>query len=399
MSLIKRIKKDRDMSEVRSVYLDNAATTPIRQEVLEAMMPYYSEVFGNTSSVHAWGRASRNAVETAREQVAKAIGAQNDEIYFTAGATEGDNWGVREFALANKEKGNHIITSSIEHHAVIRSCERLEKEGFQVTYLPVDEYGDISIADLESAIDDNTILVSIMMANNEIGTIMPVSEIGRVCSENNVVFHTDGVQAIGKMPVDVKKMNIDMLALSAHKFYGPKGVGVLYVRKGTRLGRMIEGGAHERGKRPGTLNHVGIIGMGRAIELATAELDEESARLTVLRDALIEKIIESIPNVKLNGHPTNRLCNNVNVSIRFIEGEALLLSLDICGIGVSSGSACSSGSLDPSHVLLGIGLSHEVAHGSIRLTLGHMNDMDDVNYTVEKLGDIVVRLRAMSPLA
>lgn len=380
------------------VYLDNAATTPVRKEVMEAMMPHFMESFGNTSSVHMWGRHSRNAVEAARQQVATAINCEPNEVYFTAGATEGDNWGIKGYAYANKAKGNHIIISQIEHHAVLHTCEKLEKEGFEITYLPVDDHGSISLDELENAITDKTILVSIMMANNEIGTILPAKEIGALCKEKGIVYHCDAVQALGRIPIDVADMNISVLALSAHKFYGPKGVGALYIKKGVRLERLIEGGAHERGRRAGTLNHAGIVGMGCAIELAVAELDGENARLTKLRDALINGLTERIPNIKLNGHPTNRLCNNVNISFRFVEGEALLLSMDMMGIGVSSGSACSSGSLDPSHVLLAIGLSHEIAHGSIRFSFGHMNKMADVEYTIESLVTIVKRLRAMSPL-
>lgn len=386
------------MTDKKFVYMDYAATTPVRAEVMEAMIPYFTQEFGNTSSVHQWGRRARAAVDNARQQVATAINCDPSEVYFTAGATEADNWGIKGYAYANKKKGNHIITSQVEHHAVLHTCQRLEKEGFEVTYLPVDEYGTISIDDLKSAIKDTTILVTIMMANNEVGTIMPVAEIGAVCEENDIAFHCDAVQAIGKVKVDVQEMKIDMLALSAHKFYGPKGVGAFFVRKGVRLQRLIEGGAHEKGKRPGTLNHSGIVGLGLAIELANKELDDEVERLTKLRDALINGIKDKIKNVKLNGHPTNRLANNVNISFRYIEGEALLLSLDIVGIGASSGSACSSGSLDPSHVLLAMGISHEIAHGSLRMTLGHITTMEDIEYVIGNLEKIVIRLRAMSPL-
>lgn len=381
------------------VYLDHAATTPLRSEVMDAMMPYFTQTFGNSASVHQWGRESKKAVEAARKQVATAINCDPSEVYFTAGATEADNWGILGYAYANKHKGNHIISSQVEHPAVLNTCQKLEKEGFEVTYLPVDEYGSISIDNLKEAIKENTILVSIMYANNEIGTIMPVNEIGKVCEEKNIVFHTDAVQAIGKMYIDVKKSKIDMLALSAHKFYGPKGIGALYISKGIKLSNLIVGGAHEKGRRAGTLNHVSIIGLGCAIELVTSEIDKETARLTTLRDALIKGVTDRIKDVKLNGHPTNRLCNNANISIRYIEGEAILLRLDMAGIGVSSGSACSSGSLDPSHILLAIGLPHEIAHGSIRLSLGHMNTMEDIDYFVENLVNIVSSLRAMSPLA
>ena len=382
----------------RYIYLDHAATTPVRKEVMEEMMPYFTEKFGNTLSVHKWGREARQAVDMAREQVAKALHCEPGQIYFTAGATESDNWGIKGYAYANKNKGNHIITSQVEHHAVLHTCQTLEKEGFDVTYLPVDEYGKIRIEDLKNAITDKTILVTIMFANNEIGTIMPVKEIGAVCKEHNIPFHCDAVQAIGKVPIDVNELNISMLALSGHKFYGPKGVGAMYIKKGIRLHNLIEGGAHEKNKRAGTLNHVGIVGLGKAIELAVGEMEQESARQKVLRDALIKGMMEKIPDVRLNGHPTERLCNNVNLSYRYVEGEALLLSLDMVGIGVSSGSACTSGSLDPSHVLLAIGLPHEIAHGSVRYTFGKINTMEDVEYTIDNMVKIVERLRAMSPL-
>ena len=382
----------------RYIYLDHAATTPVRKEVMEEMMPYFTEKFGNTLSVHKWGREARQAVDMAREQVAKALHCEPGQIYFTAGATESDNWGIKGYAYANKNKGNHIITSQVEHHAVLHTCQTLEKEGFDVTYLPVDEYGKIRIEDLENAITDKTILVTIMFANNEIGTIMPVKEIGAVCKEHNIPFHCDAVQAIGKVPIDVNELNVSMLALSGHKFYGPKGVGAMYIKKGIRLHNLIEGGAHEKNKRAGTLNHVGIVGLGKAIELAVGEMEQESARQKVLRDALIKGMMEKIPDVRLNGHPTERLCNNVNLSYRYVEGEALLLSLDMVGIGVSSGSACTSGSLDPSHVLLAIGLPHEIAHGSVRYTFGKINTMEDVEYTIDNMVKIVERLRAMSPL-
>lgn len=384
--------------ENKYIYLDYAATTPVRTEVMEAMIPYFTEKFGNTLSVHKHGRDARQAVDLAREQTAKAIGCDAGQIYFTAGATESNNWGIKGYAHANRKKGNHIITSQVEHHAVLHTCQTLEKEGYDVTYLPVDEYGSIRIEDLKNAITDSTILVTIMMANNEIGTIMPVMEIGQVCKVHNVVFHCDAVQAVGKIPIDVNKMNISMLALSAHKFYGPKGVGAMYIKKGVRLERLIEGGGHEKSKRAGTLNHVGIVGLGKAIELAVADMEPENLRQTKLRDTMIKGMRERIPNIQLNGHPTNRLCNNVNISYRFVEGEALLLSLDMMGIGVSSGSACTSGSLDPSHVLLAIGLPHEIAHGSVRYTFGRMSTIKDVEYTIDTMVTIVERLRAMSPL-
>ena len=380
------------------IYLDNAATTRVREEVAAEMLPIMTEVYGNASSVHAFGREGKKALEKARVQVANAIGAKKEEIYFTAGGSEADNWALKGTAAVLKNKGNHIITTAIEHHAILHTCAALEKEGFTVTYLPVDENGLVTAEQVEAAITPETILVSIMFANNEIGTIEPIAEIGAVCKAHKVLFHTDAVQAVGHVPIDVKEMNIDMLSMSGHKFYAPKGVGVLYVRTGVRLKNLIEGGAQERSKRAGTENLPGIVAMGKAIELICGEMEEENARMTAMRDRLIAGIMEKIPDARLNGHPTKRLPGNVNVSIRFIEGEALLLSLDMAGIAGSSGSACTSGSLDPSHVLLAIGLPHEIAHGSLRLTLGRYNTEKDVDYVLEQLPKIVERLRAMSPL-
>ena len=380
------------------IYLDNAATTRVREEVAAEMLPIMTEVYGNASSVHAFGREGKKALEKARVQVATAIGAKKEEIYFTAGGSEADNWALKGTAAVLKGKGNHIITTAIEHHAILHTCAALEKEGFKVTYLPVDENGLVTAEQVEAAITPETILVSIMFANNEIGTIEPIAEIGAVCKAHKVLFHTDAVQAVGHVPIDVKEMNIDMLSMSGHKFYAPKGVGVLYVRTGVRLKNLIEGGAQERSKRAGTENLPGIVAMGKAIELICGEMEEENARMTAMRDRLIAGIMEKIPDARLNGHPTKRLPGNVNVSIRFIEGEALLLSLDMAGIAGSSGSACTSGSLDPSHVLLAIGLPHEIAHGSLRLTLGRYNTEKDVDYVLEQLPKIVERLRAMSPL-
>jgi len=380
------------------IYLDNAATTRVREEVAAEMLPIMTEVYGNASSVHAFGREGKKALEKARVQVANAIGAKKEEIYFTAGGSEADNWALKGTAAVLKGKGNHIITTAIEHHAILHTCAALEKEGFKVTYLPVDENGLVTAEQVEAAITPETILVSIMFANNEIGTIEPIAEIGAVCKAHKVLFHTDAVQAVGHVPIDVKEMNIDMLSMSGHKFYAPKGVGVLYVRTGVRLKNLIEGGAQERSKRAGTENLPGIVAMGKAIELICGEMEEENARMTAMRDRLIAGIMEKIPDARLNGHPTKRLPGNVNVSIRFIEGEALLLSLDMAGIAGSSGSACTSGSLDPSHVLLAIGLPHEIAHGSLRLTLGRYNTEKDVDYVLEQLPKIVERLRAMSPL-
>ena len=380
------------------IYLDNAATTRVREEVAAEMLPIMTEVYGNASSVHAFGREGKKALEKARVQVATAIGAKKEEIYFTAGGSEADNWALKGTAAVLKNKGNHIITTAIEHHAILHTCAALEKEGFKVTYLPVDENGLVTAEQVEAAITPETILVSIMFANNEIGTIEPIAEIGAVCKAHKVLFHTDAVQAVGHVPIDVKEMNIDMLSMSGHKFYAPKGVGVLYVRTGVRLKNLIEGGAQERSKRAGTENLPGIVAMGKAIELICGEMEEENVRMTAMRDRLIAGILEKIPDARLNGHPTKRLPGNVNVSIRFIEGEALLLSLDMAGIAGSSGSACTSGSLDPSHVLLAIGLPHEIAHGSLRLTLGRFNTEKDVDYVLEQLPKIVDRLRAMSPL-
>ena len=380
------------------IYLDNAATTRVRPEVAEAVLPAMTETYGNASSVHSFGREAKKAMEKARAQVAAAIGAKKEEIYFTAGGSEADNWAIKGAAHALRRKGLHIITTAIEHHAVLHTCQALEKEGFEVTYLPVDEYGLVTPEQVEAAIRPDTILVSVMAANNEIGTIEPIAEIGAICRAHKVLFHTDAVQAVGHMPLDVAAMQIDMLSLSGHKFYAPKGVGALYIRTGVRIENLIEGGAQERNRRAGTENVPAIVGMGRAIELITAEMAEENARISGLRDRLIAGILDAIPESRLNGHPTKRLPGNVNVSIRYIEGEALLLSLDMAGIAASSGSACTSGSLDPSHVLLAIGLPHEIAHGSLRLTIGRDNTQAEIDRVLEELPKIVSRLRAMSPL-
>ncbi|NLC42646.1 MAG: cysteine desulfurase NifS [Clostridiales bacterium] len=382
----------------QKIYLDHAATTYTKPEVLEEMLPYFTEKYGNPSSVHSFGRESRKALDLARDRVAKAINCDSSDIYFTGSGTESDNWAIKGVALANKKKGNHIITSSIEHHAVMHTCNQLEREGFIVTYLPVDKYGLVDPELVREAITDKTILITIMTANNEIGTIQPIKEIGAIAKEKKVLFHTDAVQAIGSIAVDVKEMNVDLLSLSAHKFYGPKGVGALYMRKGVKTQQMIHGGAQERNRRGGTENLPAIVGMGKAIELAVTDMPIRNARIQSLRDRLIDGIIPSVANTILNGHPTKRLPGNVNFSIEFIEGEALLLSLDLKGIAGSSGSACTSGSLDPSHVLLGIGLSHEIAHGSLRLTLGDQNTEEEVDYVLEVLPQVVQRLREMSPL-
>lgn len=380
------------------IYLDNAATTAVAPEVLETMLPYFTEVYGNPSSIHATGRTAHKAVDQARRQVAAAIGAQPQEIYFTAGGSESDNWAIKGTALAQQRKGNHIITSAIEHHAVLHTCAWLEKHGFEVTYLPVDEFGRVNPEDVEKAITDKTILISIMTANNEIGTIQPIREIGAIARAHKILFHTDAVQAVGAIPVNVDEMNVDMLSMSGHKFHGPKGIGALYIRKGVRIDTLIHGGAQERGLRAGTENLPGIVGIGRAIELATANLDENTRRITALRDKLMDGILERIPDARINGHRTQRLPNNCNVSIRYIEGEAMLLRLDLAGIAASSGSACTSGSLDPSHVLLAIGLPHEIAHGSLRLTLGADTTEKDIDAVLDTLPGIVSDLRAMSVL-
>lgn len=380
------------------IYVDNAATTKVAPEVLEAMLPYFTQDYGNPSSIYAEGRKAKSAIEHAREQVAAAIGADPKEIYFTGSGSEADNWAIRSTARALKSKGNHIITSAVEHHAVLHTCRDLESQGYEVTYLPVDKYGMVSPDDVKSAIKDTTVLISIMLANNEIGTIMPIAEIGEIAKAAGIVFHTDAVQAIGNIPVDVNAMNVDMLSLTGHKFHGPKGSGALYVRNGVKLMSFITGGAQERMRRAGTENVPGIVGLGKAIELATANIPEKQEKLTALRDAYIKKVLETIPYSHLNGHPTKRLPGNANISFEFIEGEGMLLCLDMKGISASSGSACTSGSLDPSHVLLAIGLKHEEAHGSLRVSFGEDNTTDDVNYIADSLKEIVERLRMMSPL-
>ncbi len=384
---------------MQKVYLDNAATTKVRDEVVEAMLPYFTEYFGNPSSLHLFAREAGKGLDTARAQVAKALNAKPEEIIFTGGGSESDNMVLRGIPEAYKKKGKHVITSAVEHHAVLHTLEAMEKEGrVEVTYLPVDEYGMVTAEQVEKAIRPDTVLVSIMFANNVVGTIMPIEQIGETCKKHGVLFHTDAVQAVGHVPVDVEKMHIDLLSLSGHKFHGPKGVGALYVRKGVRIPALILGGAQERRKRAGTENVPGIVGMGKAIELATAELEDNAAKMKVLRDRLIFGIPARIPDVKLNGHPTERLPNNVNFSIRFIEGESILLMLDLNGIAASSGSACTSGSLDPSHVLLAMGLPHEVAHGSLRLTLSEFTTPEEIDYVLDTLPPIVEKLRAMSPL-
>ena len=381
------------------IYMDNAATTATRPEVLEAMLPYFTQHYGNPSSIHSVGRDARRAVEKARQQVAAALGAQPREIYFTAGGSESDNWAIRCASRALAAKGKHIITSQIEHHAVLHTCQYMVKQGYEVTYLPVDENGLVSVEDVKKAIRPDTVLISIMAANNEIGTIEPIREIGKVAHEAGVLFHTDAVQAVGAVPIDVNDWNVDMLSLSGHKFHAPKGIGALYIRKGVKISNLIFGGAQERGLRAGTENLPGIVGLGAAIELAVSELPEYTRRLTALRDRLIDGILQSIPDVRLNGHRTQRLPGNVNVSVRYVEGEALLMRLDLAGVEASSGSACTSGSLDPSHVLLAIGLPHEIAHGSLRLSLGSDTTEADVDYVLQTLPGIVRDLREMSALS
>ncbi|QUI24135.1 cysteine desulfurase NifS [Vallitalea pronyensis] len=382
----------------KRVYFDHAATTPTHPEVVEAMMPYFTQSFGNPSSIYEIAQINKKAIDSAREQVAKLIHADPMEIYFTSGATEADNWAIKGIAESYKKKGNHIITTTTEHHAVLHTCEYLEKQGYEVTYLPVDEYGVVHIEDLKAAIKDTTILITIMMANNEIGTVQSVGEIGALAREKGILFHTDAVQAVGQIPVDVKDMHIDLLSISGHKLNGPKGIGALYVKKGVRLKAFIHGGAQERRRRGGTENVPGIVGLGKAMEIAGSHMEAKAKSLIALRDKLIDGIKEKVPYCKLNGHPEQRLPNNVNYSFEFIEGESLLIMLDMKGISASSGSACTSGSLDPSHVLLGIGLPHEIAHGSLRITLGMHSSEEDVDYLLEVLPSIVQRLRDMSPL-
>ena len=379
------------------IYMDNAATTAVHPAVLEKMLPYFTEVFGNASSIHGTGRDARRALEDARRRVAAALNCKPQEVYFTSGGSESDNWAVKGTAFANRRKGNHIITSAIEHHAVLHTCQWLEKQGFTVTYLPVDEFGQVNPADVEQAITDQTVLISVMAANNEIGTLQPIREIAAIAKAHHVYFHTDAVQAVGAIPIDVQAIGCDMLSLSAHKFHGPKGVGALYIRQGTRIDNFLHGGAQERGKRATTENIPGIVGLAEALTLAVENLDEKSARIAALRDRLIDGLTQ-IPYTRLNGHRTNRLPNNCNISIRFVEGEALLLRLDLAGIAASSGSACTSGSLDPSHVLLAIGLPHEIAHGSLRFSLSDATTREEVDFVLNTLPGIVENLRSMSPL-
>lgn len=383
----------------KMIYLDNAATTKTAPEVVEAMLPYFSEFYGNPSSIYDLAGQSKEAVTKAREQIAEVLNAKKEEIYFTGSGTEADNWALKAAFEAYKNKGNHIITTKIEHHAILHTCEYLEKErGAKITYLDVDENGIVRLEDLEKAITPETILISIMFANNEIGSVQPIKEIGMIAKEHGILFHTDAVQAFCQLLIDVDECSIDMLSSSAHKINGPKGVGFLYIRKGVKIRSFVHGGAQERKRRAGTENVPGIVGYGAAAKRAAETMEERTAKERELRDYLIKRITEEIPYVKLNGDPVKRLPNNVNVSFRFVEGESLLLMLDGCGICASSGSACTSGSLDPSHVLLAIGLPHEIAHGSLRLTLSEETTREDLDYTVENLKEIVQNLRNMSPL-
>ncbi|AKB75098.1 Cysteine desulfurase [Methanosarcina lacustris Z-7289] len=386
------------MGETRLVYMDHAATTFTKPEVVETMLPFLKEHFGNPSSLYSIGREGREAVETTRKKLAKALGARPEEIYFTSGGTESDNWAIKGTAFARQKKGKHIITTPIEHHAVLYPCEYLETQGFDVTYLPVDRYGLVDPAEVEAAIRKDTVLISVMYANNEIGTIEPVLEIGKVARKHEIPFHTDAVQVIGKVPLDLQRehKDVDMLSLSSHKFYGPKGVGALYIREGTEIDSYMHGGAQEWGKRAGTENVAGIAGMGKAIELATANIEGHNEKLRKMRSRLMAGILE-IPYCRLNGHPEKRLPGNLNFSFEYIEGESLLLMLDQMGICCSTGSACSSGSSDPSHVLRAIGVPPKTAQGSLRLTLGDANSEEDIDYVLEVLPEVVGKLRAISP--
>lgn len=380
------------------IYLDNAATTRVLPEVFEAMKPYFTEYYGNPSAIYTFAGTANDAVTSAREEIANVIGAKPEEIYFTAGGSESDNWALKATAEAYASKGKHIITSKIEHHAILHTAQWLEKQGYEVTYLDVDENGLVDLEQLKTAIRPDTILISIMAANNEIGTIEPLKEIGEIAKEHGILFHTDAVQAFAHTPINVDEMHIDMLSASGHKINGPKGIGFLYIRKGVKIRSFVHGGAQERQRRAGTLNVPGIVGMGKAAEIAAKNMEESIAYQTKLRDHLIARVMEEIPYTKLNGHPTQRLANNANFCFRFIEGESMLILLDQSGVCGSSGSACTSGSLDPSHVLLAIGLPHEIAHGSLRLTLSNDTTLEDIDFVVDRLKGIIEHLRSMSPL-
>ena len=382
----------------KTIYLDNAATTKTRPEVVEAMLPYFTEFYGNPSSIYSLSDEPKKAVANGREIIAKSIGAKTNELYFTGGGSESDNWALKATAEAYKSKGNHIITSKIEHHAILHTCELLEKNGFEVTYIDVDENGVLKLDELKKAIRPTTILISVMFANNEIGTIQPIKEIGQIAKEHGILFHTDAVQAYGHVSINVDELNIDMMSASGHKINGPKGIGFLYIRTGVKIRSFIHGGAQERKRRAGTENVTGIVGFGKAAEIAAASMEERSKYESELRDYLMDRVMAEIPYARINGSRENRLPNNANFSFQFIEGESMLIMLDDKGICGSSGSACTSGSLDPSHVLLAIGLPHEIAHGSLRLTLSEETTKEDIDYTVDNLKAIVARLRSMSPL-
>ena len=386
------------MEEKSFIYLDHAATTAARPEVVEAMLPYFTANFGNPSSVYTFSQKNKAVVTECREKIADSLHAKGNEIYFTAGGTESDNWALKAAAEAYASKGNHIITTKIEHHAILHTAKYLESKGFEVTYLDVDENGVVKLDQLRQAIRPETILISVMFANNEIGTIQPIKEIGEIAKKHGILFHTDAVQAYGQIPIDVDECHIDMLSASGHKLNGPKGIGFLYIRTGLKLRSFVHGGAQERSRRAGTENVTGIIGFAKAVEIAFQTMEERSQKECIMRDYLIDHILAEIPYARLNGHRTKRLPNNVNISFQFIEGESLLIMLDMAGICASSGSACTSGSLDPSHVLLAIGLPHEIAHGSLRMTIGDENTMEEMDYVIEQIKEIVTKLRAMSPL-
>ena len=386
------------MEEKKFIYLDHAATTAARPEVVEAMLPYFTEKFGNPSSVYTFSQQNKAVITQCRDVIANSLNAKSNEIYFTAGGSESDNWALKATAEAYASKGKHIITTKIEHHAILHTAQYLEQRGFEVTYLDVDENGIVKLDQLKAAIRPDTILISVMFANNEIGTIEPIKEIGKIAHEHGIIFHTDAVQAYGQVPIDVDEYHIDMLSASGHKLNGPKGIGFLYIRTGLKLRSFIHGGAQERSRRAGTENVTGIVGLAKAVEIAFATMEERTKKETAMRDHLIDRLLAEVPYARLNGHRTKRLPNNVNISFQFIEGESMLIMLDMKGICASSGSACTSGSLDPSHVLLAIGLPHEIAHGSLRMTLGEENTMEEMDYVVDQIKEIVTKLRAMSPL-
>lgn len=386
------------MEEKKFIYLDHAATTAARPEVVEAMLPYFTEKFGNPSSVYTFSQQNKAVITQCRDVIANSLNAKSNEIYFTAGGSESDNWALKATAEAYASKGKHIITTKIEHHAILHTAQYLEQRGFEVTYLDVDENGIVKLDQLKAAIRPDTILISVMFANNEIGTIEPIKEIGEIAHEHGIIFHTDAVQAYGQVPIDVDEYHIDMLSASGHKLNGPKGIGFLYIRTGLKLRSFVHGGAQERSRRAGTENVTGIVGLAKAVEIAFATMEERTKKETAMRDHLIDRLLAEVPYARLNGHRTKRLPNNVNISFQFIEGESMLIMLDMKGICASSGSACTSGSLDPSHVLLAIGLPHEIAHGSLRMTLGEENAMEEMDYVADQIKEIVTKLRAMSPL-